>query len=84
MAFSRDKFDITYITQKPTKRQAITDHLAENPVEDYKLMAGFFLNECIMNIEVEKERRGSERPRKWIQWRTYFLGSCSLFGIHKS
>lgn len=49
------EFDITYVTQKSMKGQAIADHLAENSIEGYKPMTDLFLGVSILNIKPEEE-----------------------------
>lgn len=49
------EFDITYVTQKSIKRQAIADHLAGNLVEGYQPMTSLFPDESILNIELKEE-----------------------------
>lgn len=65
------EFDITYVTQKSVKGQAIADHLAENPVEGFQPMMDLFPDESILNIESEEEN---------TEWRMYFDGAVNIHG----
>lgn len=65
------EFDITYATQKSMKGQAITDHLAENPIKGYQPMADLFPDESILSIELEE---------KQSNWQTYFHGTVNIHG----
>lgn len=65
------EFDITYVTQKSMKGQAIADHLAENPMEGFQPMTNLFPDECILNIESEEEN---------TDWRKNFDGAVNIHG----
>lgn len=47
------EFDINHVMQKPTKGQAIADHLAVNSIGVY--IIDHFPDESILNIEAEEE-----------------------------
>jgi len=53
-----------YMTRKAVKGSAITDHLANNVVEDYKPLDFDFPDEDILSIEKEEEK---------TYWWTIFL-----------
>ncbi|XP_075669762.1 uncharacterized protein LOC142639477 [Castanea sativa] len=61
------KFDIKYVTQKFVKGRAIADHLAHCSPEEAKEIQGDFLDEDIMEIEVES-------------WKMYFDGVTNQNG----
>lgn len=65
------KFDITYVTQKTMKRQAIADHLAENSVEGYQPMTNLFPDESIPNIEPEEKN---------FNWCMHYDGAVNIHG----
>ncbi|XP_058106828.1 uncharacterized protein LOC131250557 [Magnolia sinica] len=54
------EFDITYVTQKAIKGQALADHLAPYSLPDYQPLKTFFPNEDILLIEGEEERKAGE------------------------
>lgn len=52
------EFEI-YIMQKPIKRQATIDHLAENRVDDYQSMTDFFLDKSVFSMGIERNLAGA-------------------------
>ncbi|XP_058111607.1 uncharacterized protein LOC131254921 [Magnolia sinica] len=54
------EFDITYVTQKAIKWQALAEHLAAHSLPDYQPLKTFFPNEDILQIEEEEERKAGE------------------------
>lgn len=48
------EFDITYITEKSMKGQAIADHLAENLIEGYQPITDLFSDKSIVSIYQKK------------------------------
>ncbi|XP_058075778.1 uncharacterized protein LOC131224261 [Magnolia sinica] len=67
------EFDITYITQKEIKGQALADHLAANSLPDYHPLKTFFPDEDILFLE------GEEGPEA-DKWTLYFEGAASAKG----
>ena len=61
------EFDIKYMTQKSIKGRAIVDHLAHCSPEEAKEIQGDFLDEDIIEIEVES-------------WKMYFYGATNQNG----
>ncbi|XP_058086444.1 uncharacterized protein LOC131233669 [Magnolia sinica] len=59
------EFDITYVTQKAIKGQALADHLAVHSLPDYEPLKTFFPDEDILLIEEEEEKKVGE-------WTLYF------------
>lgn len=54
------EFDITFVTQKSIKGQAIVDHLAHLPLPTYETVKDEILNEELLNaniVNVEKDLR---------------------------
>ena len=51
------EFDITYVTQKAIKGQALADHLAARSLLDYQPLKTFFPDEDLLLIEGEQKRR---------------------------
>ncbi|XP_058082385.1 uncharacterized protein LOC131230482 [Magnolia sinica] len=67
------KFDITYVTQKAIKGQALADHLAAHSLPDYQPLKTFFPDEDILQIEEEEERKAGE-------WTIFFDGAINSKG----
>ncbi|XP_058078573.1 uncharacterized protein LOC131226881 [Magnolia sinica] len=67
------KFDITYVTQKMIKGQALADHLAAHSLPDYQQLKVFFPNEDILLIKGEEERKVGE-------WTLFFDGAANSKG----
>lgn len=66
------EFDITYVTQKSIKGQAIADHLAHLPLPTYEIVKDEFPDEELLNaniVHVEKDL-----------WTLYFDGSLNETG----
>ena len=61
------EFDIKYVTQKFVKGRAIADHLAHCSPEEAEEIQGDFLDEDIMEIELET-------------WKMYFDGATNQNG----
>ncbi|XP_028206387.1 uncharacterized protein LOC114389868 [Glycine soja] len=69
------EFDIVYVPQKEIKENALTDYLAQQPINDYQPMHPKFPDEDIITLfkeEVEDEDRD-----KWIVW---FDGASNALG----
>ncbi|KAI4347752.1 hypothetical protein L6164_008535 [Bauhinia variegata] len=66
--------DIIYMTKKSIKGIAITDHLADNPIEDYQPMKFEFLDEDILVVDKEEEKT------KPYRWKMYFDGAVDVHG----
>ncbi|XP_058103439.1 uncharacterized protein LOC131247010 [Magnolia sinica] len=67
------EFDITYVTQKAIKGQALTDHLAVHSLPDYQPLKTFFPDEDILLIEGKEERKAGE-------WTLFFDGAANSKG----
>ncbi|XP_070020771.1 uncharacterized protein [Nicotiana sylvestris] len=69
------EFDIIYVTQTAMKAQALTDHLAENPVdEDYEPLKTYFPDEEVMNIdELEQAEKSG--------WTLFLDGAANMKGV---
>ncbi|XP_058100696.1 uncharacterized protein LOC131245334 [Magnolia sinica] len=67
------KFDITYVTQKAIKGQALADHLATHSLPDYQPLKTFFPDNDILLIEEEEERKAGE-------WTLFFDGAVNSKG----
>ncbi|XP_060211814.1 uncharacterized protein LOC132639380 [Lycium barbarum] len=69
------EFDIVYITQKAIKGQALTDHLAENPVDnEYKPLTTYFPDEKVLLA-----REDISEP--YSGWRMFFDGVSNFKGV---
>ncbi|XP_058068268.1 uncharacterized protein LOC131217370 [Magnolia sinica] len=66
------EFDITYVTQKAIKGQALADHLAAHSLPDYQPLKTFFPDEDILFLEGE----GAEAD----EWTLYFDGATNAKG----
>ena len=66
--FFLSEFDISYVTQKAIKGQAISDFLASKPIMEKITKEAEFPDESIMNIEVDEE------------WELYFHRATNLNG----
>ncbi|XP_077251836.1 uncharacterized protein LOC143891069 [Tasmannia lanceolata] len=62
------EFDITYVSQKSVKGQAIVEHLADSPVEENALLKAEFPDEEIMDVE-------EDTPNS--RWTMYFDGAVN-------
>ena len=60
------EFDIVYVTQKATKKSALADYLAQQPISDYQPMHPEFPDEGIMALFEEESE--DEDNDKWIVW----------------
>ncbi|XP_058106413.1 uncharacterized protein LOC131249642 [Magnolia sinica] len=67
------EFDITYVTQKAIKGQALADHLAAHSLPDYQPLKTFFPDEDILLIEEEEGRKEGE-------WTLFFNGAANSEG----
>ena len=63
------EFDIKYVTRKSIKGSTITDHLAENPLEEGQSSNQEEVDEEIMDVEKEDEK-----------WKMYFDGAVNMYG----
>jgi len=49
------KYDIIYMTRKPMKGSAITDHLVDNAIKDYKPLNLDFPDKDVLVVEKEEK-----------------------------
>ncbi|XP_070005306.1 uncharacterized protein [Nicotiana sylvestris] len=69
------EFDIIYVTQKVVKRQALADHLAENPVDgEYKPLKTYFPDDKVSFV-VE------DIAQAYDGWRMSFDGAANFKGV---
>lgn len=68
------EYDIVYVTKKAIKGSALTDYLADSPLEDYEPMSFDFPDENIMAIEKEVEFSDLE------MWVMLFDGASNELG----
>ncbi|XP_070020665.1 uncharacterized protein [Nicotiana sylvestris] len=69
------EFDIIYVTEKAVKGQALTYHLAENPVgREYKPLKMYFPDEEVSFI-------GEDIIETYDGWRMFFDGAVNLKGV---
>ncbi|KAA0054926.1 Retrovirus-related Pol polyprotein from transposon 17.6 [Cucumis melo var. makuwa] len=66
------EYDIIYVTRNVVKGSAITDCLADLPVEDYELMKFEFLDEDVMTV--------SDTPQDTEIWTMFFDGATNEVG----
>lgn len=66
------EFDITYVTQKSIKDQAVADYLACNPLEENIPMCYDFPDKEVLCVEAES--------MKCDQWKMYFDGASNQVG----
>jgi len=66
------EYDIVYMTRKAMKGSAITDHLADNAVEDYEPLDFDFPDAKVLSIEEE------EGKINW--WTMFFVGVVNVYG----
>ncbi|XP_058106343.1 uncharacterized protein LOC131249555 [Magnolia sinica] len=67
------EFDITYVTLKAIKGQALADHLATYSLPNYQPLKTFFPDEDILLIEEEEKRKVGE-------WTLFFDGAANSKG----
>ena len=67
------EFDITYVTQKSIKGQAIADHLAHLPLPQYEPVKTDFLDEDVLCADIEEIKD----PESWTM---YFDGALNQNG----
>ncbi|PKI66978.1 hypothetical protein CRG98_012643 [Punica granatum] len=65
------EYDIEYVSRALMKGQAIADHLAEFPIDDYTPINSDFLDEEILQVSDEEENPG---------WKMYFDGAVNSTG----
>ncbi|XP_058070948.1 uncharacterized protein LOC131219985 [Magnolia sinica] len=69
------EFDITYVTQKVIKGQALAYHLVAHSLPDYQPLKTFFPDEDILLIEEEEERKTNSdwktKDEKLIPYHVY-------------
>ena len=71
------EFDIRYVNQRPTKGQALADHLAEYLLETVKQNSEVnFPYENVMITEGQDSEERLETPK----WKLYFDGAANVFG----
>ena len=68
------EFNVVYVTQKVIKGSALTDYLAQQPLNNYQPMHPEFPDEDIMALFEEKL---DEDRDKWIVW---FDGASNVLG----
>jgi len=66
------EYDIQYVTQKAIKGSALADHLAHQPVEDYRPMQLEFPDEEILSLFKEDDDNDT--------WILFFDGSSNALG----
>ena len=69
------EFDISYVTQKAIKGNALVEFLAHQPINDYQPMQPEFPNEDIMALLATKESTDDER-----KWTLFFDKSSNALG----
>ncbi|XP_070045751.1 uncharacterized protein [Nicotiana tomentosiformis] len=68
------EFDIVYVTRTTMKTQALTDHLAENPVDDeYQPLSTYSPDEKVNSVEVIPEDTNA--------WKFFFDGAINAKGV---
>ncbi|XP_070049583.1 uncharacterized protein [Nicotiana tomentosiformis] len=66
------EFDIVYVTQKVVKGQALTDHLAKNPVGgEYESLKTYFPDEEVSFV-------GEDIAESYDRWRIFFDGAANF------
>ncbi|XP_031374120.1 uncharacterized protein LOC116188789 [Punica granatum] len=65
------EYDIEYVPRTSVKGQAIADHLAEFPIDDYTPINTDFPDEGILQVDEEKEEP---------TWKMYFDGAVNSVG----
>lgn len=73
ITFFFSEFDITYVTQKSIKGQAVADHLASRPLPDYEPFRTYFPDEEIL-FATEEEAPMSD------EWTMSFDGAMNEDG----
>ena len=69
------EFDFVYVTRTAMKTQALTNPLAENPIDDeYEPLKTYFPDEEINSIE-------EEIPDNDPVWKLYFDGAVNKIGV---
>ncbi|XP_070019931.1 uncharacterized protein [Nicotiana sylvestris] len=69
------EFDIVYATQKAVKRQALADHLAENPIGgQYEPLKTYFPDEEVSFV-------GEDIVEAYNDWRMFFDGAVNFKGV---
>jgi hypothetical protein len=63
---------MVYMTRKAVKGSVITNHLADNAVEDYEPLDFDFLDENLLVIKEEEEKTD------W--WTMFFDGAVNVYG----
>ncbi|PKI59080.1 hypothetical protein CRG98_020535 [Punica granatum] len=71
VALSLTEYDIEYVLRISMKGQAIADHLAEFPIDDYTPINSDFPDEGILQVNDEEETPG---------WKMYFDGAVNSTG----
>ena len=69
------EFDIIYVTRTAMKAKALTDHLAENPVdEEYEPLRTYFLDEEVIYVdEADHDEKSG--------WKLFFDGAANIKGV---
>ncbi|XP_070052560.1 uncharacterized protein [Nicotiana tomentosiformis] len=69
------EFDIVYVSQKAIKRQALADHLAENPADgEYEPLKTYFPDD-------EASFMGEDITEAYDGWRMFFDGAANFKGV---
>ena len=67
------EFDIVYVTQKAIKAQALVDHLAKNPVDEYEPLKSYFHDKEVLFV-------GEDISEAYPGWRLFFDGAANHQG----
>jgi ribonuclease HI len=70
------EFDITFVSQKSIKAQAMADHLAELPLEDYQPLQTQFPDEHLCTTDVAEPDESEESA----EYKLYFDGAVNKKG----
>ena len=71
------QYDITFVTQRSMKGQAMVDHLADFPLPKYQPLQTQFPDEDIL---FAMEDSGEKDPEDQEQWKLYFDGTVNKKG----
>ena len=71
------QYDITFVTQKSVKGQAMADHLVDFPLPEYQPQQMQFLDEDILFTMEDSEQKD---PKDEQQWQLYFNSAVNRRG----
>ena len=71
------QYDITFVTQKSMKGQAIADHLTDFPLPEYQPLQTQFPDEDILFAMEDSKKKD---PEDQEQWQLYFDGAVNKKG----